>query len=523
MFLSNGDKYFILHSDLSQKLSLCYYTTLYQSSEINNNDPIYKLLKDSDIDSIMKISDDEITKFIYFNKQKIHTELYDSNRIIHFLYKKKNETLSFYFYLSLLIQDNPGVLNYTYDPDYIKKINKQADNSKVFNKLFFSKIIIELAEDYKETYNYFGNEKEKEFDLLIQKNSIIIDFNIDKLKELNIEMTKDDFISKQIDLIYADIIIALINNKMLEDYEFSYDIIKELDLEKIQITSKMFEEISKALDADKNKYLISNKADLKNENKINFYYLLFKYILKNKIYVYQNNFLLETRKNIQKMIKLKEINSTSINPDNEKIKERLQYILNMLYESYKLVKKNIYKKTSTLMRSYKMFKNKSHQSNYSNFSNASNSSIISEHNENSLNASRISIKKWNSIEEREASQLSCLKDIYGSLTNKEKRKKIDELIENNEIRNLSEILKLLDLESNKKEKLEEIIKSPNFNKLLEIKGNQFYYYINQCFNYVESFSEIKEIENDITNNNGAQNQLCAENFKNWIEENKNDI
>ena len=522
MFLSNSDKFFILHSDLSQKLSLCYYTTLYQSSEINNNDPIYKLLKDSDIDSIMKISDEEITKFIYFNREQIHKELYDSNRVIHFLYKKKNEALSFYFYLSLLIQDNPGVLNYTYDPDYIKKINKQTDNSNIFSKLFFSKIIIELANDYKETYNYFGNEKEKEFNFLIQKNSYIIDFNIDKFKKLNIEMTKDDFISKKIDLIYADIIISLINNKMLEDYDFSDDITKELDLEKIQLTSKMFEEIAKTLDADKNKYLISNKEDLKNENKINFYYILIKYILKNKIYVYKSNFLLETRKNIQKMIKLKEINSTLINSNSDKIKERLQYILNMLSESYKLLKNKIYKKTSALIKSYKMFKNKSHSNNFNNFSNASNSSFISDYNENSLNASRISLKKLNSIEEKEVSQLSCLKDIYGSLTNKEKREKIDKLIENNEVTNHAELSKLLDLEINKKEKLEEIIKSPNFNKLLKIRGNQFYYYINHCFNYVESFSDVKQIENDI-DDNGAQNQLCAENFKNWIEENKNDI
>lgn len=182
MLLSNGDKYFILHSDLSQKLSLCYYTTLYQPSEINNNNPIYKLLIGSEIDNIMKISNEEITKFIYFNKTKIHQEIYESNRVIHFLNKKKSQPLSFYFYLSLLIQDNPGVLNYTYDPDYIKKINRQIDNSKVLNKLFFSKIIIELAKDFKETYNYFDNEKEKEFDLLIQKSSAIIDFNIDKLR-----------------------------------------------------------------------------------------------------------------------------------------------------------------------------------------------------------------------------------------------------------------------------------------------------------------------------------------------------
>jgi len=523
MLLSNSDKYFILHSDLSQKLSLCYYTTLCQSSEINNNDPIYKLLIDSDIDNIMKISDEEITKFIYFNKTKIHKEIYESNRVIHFLNKKKSEPLSFYFYLSLLIQDNPGVLNYTYDPDYIKKINRQIDNSKVLNKLFFSKIIIELAKDFKETYNYFDNEKEKEFDLLIQKNSAIIDFNIDKLKELNIEMTKDDFISKKIDLIYADIITSLINNKMLEDYDFSLDIIKELDLEKIQLTSKMFEEIAKTLEENKNEYLISNKEDLKNESKINFYYILIKYILKNKIYIYQINFLLETRKNIQKMIKSKEIASDSFKSIKDTIKERLQYILNILSESYKLVKNKICKKTSSLLKSYKMFRNKQHNNN-SNYNNSSNNSFISsDHGQNSLNSSRLSVKKLYSKEEKEVSQLSCLKDLYESLTNNEKRKKADRFIENNEVKKILDLSKLLDSENTKKEKLEEIIKNPNFYKLLRIRENQFKYYIKNCFYYVETFPKLKEIENDIINNTVAQNNLCAENFKNWIEENKNDI
>ena len=242
-----------------------------------------------------------------------------------------------------------------------------------------------------------------------------------------------------------------------------------------------------------------------------------KFILKNKIYVYQIDFLLETRKNIQKMIKEKSITSKSFNSIKDTIKERLQYVLNMLSESYKLIKNKIMKKTSTLLRSYKMFKNKSH---HNNFSNAANSSFAS--NDNSLNESKLSIKKFNSKEEKEVSQLSCLNDLYLSLTNKEKRDKIEKLIENNEIDNLYELLKLLDPEHNKREKLEEIIKNPNFKKLLRIRGNQFKYYLNHFFNYVEIL-DVKEIENNIKNDNGVQNQLCAKNFKNWIEENKNDI
>ena len=34
-------------------------------------------------------------------------------------------------------------------------------------------------------------------------------------------------------------------------------------------------------------YIIANFSDFNNENKINFYYNLFNYILKNSIYIYQ--------------------------------------------------------------------------------------------------------------------------------------------------------------------------------------------------------------------------------------------
>ena len=51
------------------------------------------------------------------------------------------------------------------------------------------------------------------------------------------------------------------------------------------------------------KYLIRNKADLKVEEKINFFYILIKYIFKNTIYIYNIDFLYENFNNFKKLTK----------------------------------------------------------------------------------------------------------------------------------------------------------------------------------------------------------------------------
>ena len=141
------------------------------------------------------------------------------------------------------------------------------------------------------------------------------------------------FNKKKVDEIYSDILNALIRTNNIVNYEFSYNIIKKLDLENIYITETIFnklDEIFKNEDYVKNYVInfikddINNKIidDLNNnENKVNFYYILFKYILKNPIYIYQIPFLNNARKNI---IKYKTF--LSINKQNNNIYEKLKYI-----------------------------------------------------------------------------------------------------------------------------------------------------------------------------------------------------
>ena len=347
-----------LNEGLSLKIPLCYYTTLNQSMDIFNNDPIFKLLNEySNIEKIFSMNDIEITKFLYFNREYIDKILYQSEKIAHFKYDEKNENLSFYFYLNLLIKDDPEILNYTYDEEYIIKLNnKQKENENKYNKLILSKIIIELANDYKETFDYFNNEDEKKYNKIINDNLNIIQNYNNLIKELDIIWTKEDICSKNLEEIYILIINSLIKRRKFEDYEYTYNIINQLDLENINITKLMFKELYNILNSNEdyiNDYIILNEEDLNSEKKINFYYILLKYILKNSIYIYQIPFLLKIRKNIKKIISNRKPSITS----NDTILKRVEYIMNVFSETYIQLEIEKIKPKSKILNYFEEFQN----------------------------------------------------------------------------------------------------------------------------------------------------------------------
>ena len=111
----------------------------------------------------------------------------------------------------------------------------------------------------------------------------------------------------------------------------------------------MFDDLSRILNVSEiyiKDYMINNVDDLYNEKNINFYYVLFKNILKNSIYIYQNSFLLKIRKNIinilkshsEKLYNLSN-NKTEFNI-NQNFKDKIIYIIKAItdteyyYEKY---------------------------------------------------------------------------------------------------------------------------------------------------------------------------------------------
>ena len=284
--------------------------------------------------NILKNKNGKKIDILYFYKEKIGQILYDNEEIIEInkeiINTNNTYNISDYFYLILLIKDNPTIINYIYDLDLIKEIKNKLkiEKKNYLKQLFFSKIGIELINNYKNTDNYDESENdelisiEQEF-LETIKNNILV------FKEFNINYTVDDIIAKKIDEIYIEIIINLIRQKKFENYD-TINILKQLDMEYIKLTKKMFDDLNKELEKNeyKLKYKINEPNDLVNSKKINFYYLLIKYILKDPLYIYQIKLLSIAKKDIiTNLIKNKNKNSFEI------INEESQYIIEKIVDS----------------------------------------------------------------------------------------------------------------------------------------------------------------------------------------------
>ena len=279
---------------------------------------------DSEIEDIIKEEDKkEKMKYFYFNRIAINDLSNEQIDITQIIQKKYSE----YFYLALLIEDNTVVVNYKYSLEFIKEINGQIKEAKNNNlkEFMMSKILLVLINNYRQTDEYDENY-EDEIKELEKFNTERIKSNIYKLKD--IKLNSEIIENKKIDEIYIEIIMDLINTYKIDDIKYANDIMMQLDIENIEITKTIYDGLASILKSDNNymkKYIISNEKDLYNDDIINFYYILFKYILKKPIYIYQIQFLEEIRKKILTIIK----NDIERN-DNEK----LEYIINFFTDKY---------------------------------------------------------------------------------------------------------------------------------------------------------------------------------------------
>ena len=301
------------------------------------NDPIFKLKN-----KYYEIKNDSniitnYTKELYFNKDEVHSGLYENDDIIEIDDRLKgNLSFSFLFYLVLLIRDKPDITNYIYSLDYIKKIHNNINNINNLNiinnndnlyNLFKSKIILELLKNYKGIEIYEENPSEEK--KIEDENILSIKNNIRDLERNNINLNLNDIMEKNIDEIYINIIISLIKNDKLSE-----EIISELEIKNIDLTKNMLEELKKEFTKDKDylqKYKISNFNDLSNNEIINFYYMIIKCILKNPIYIYIIPFLEENRTNLLKILKSKNFQDYVI-PD-ENLKNKVDDLIKLYSDS----------------------------------------------------------------------------------------------------------------------------------------------------------------------------------------------
>lgn len=247
-----------------------------------------------------------------------------------------------------MINDNPYIINYNYSINYIKNMFNSLNEQEYFIKqLILSKIIIELINNY-EIYDEFEEiekieEYNKELNKIKDNCKIKIKDSLNDLKKnIDLSLELDDILSKELDAILIKIIISLIKNNK---YKMLNILINQLNIKSINITNDMLYEILEFFKGDKkdiNIYEILTTEDFSNNSKINFYFILFKYILKNSIYIYKIPFLLETKRRILSIIKSK------LFLENNDIKEKIEFVLNIFLDSKYYLKYIIYKKKRAL-------------------------------------------------------------------------------------------------------------------------------------------------------------------------------
>ena len=324
---------------LSLKNNYIPFQILYSKNNLNSLEIKWtecRLLSNySEISKIIELKAIKLSLFLYFNKKNIHNILYDSEELIS-LNKIDLNDFSDYFYIDLLIMDEPNIINYSYSIEIIQNLNLSINekNGKI-KKIIQSKIVIDLINNYKSNEEYNYDTDENILNSIEKRNIKIIESNIQYFKELNLNYDKNEFLLKKIDEIYIEIIIELIKTNKFSDYEYIINVINQLNLESIYITKNIFIGLYNILKEEFIKRFIFSKIDdLSNIEIINFYFILFKYIIKNSIYLYHFPILLNTRIFILNNIKNNKIPIWILNSIKDSlIKERIDYIIKEITDS----------------------------------------------------------------------------------------------------------------------------------------------------------------------------------------------
>ena len=284
----------------------------------------------------ISINDSNTLKGIYKKRKTYHKELYDLEKTINLVFDSQNNEVSFPFYSCLLIEDNIYIINYSYQWEAIKYVNKLHNNYKNNNiiTILLAKIILVLIKNYINLENSNENIYKKYIVQIKEENQNIINENLEYLKDIGLNLKVKDLYDKKIDEILNDIIISLLNknkdienmSKLLEQLDFEF---KDLPEEKIE---KLFNNILK----DEN--LLIDKNKLFDKKKINSYYFILKYILEKSFYISKIPLFSKTISNLVDLMK-NDIFKLNIPDLDEDFKKRYEYVLETLlgkkyYENY---------------------------------------------------------------------------------------------------------------------------------------------------------------------------------------------
>ena len=481
----------------------------------------------SQIEKLLKLKSSKKYEYFYLNKEKIHKILYEKEKIIKIQSNTQENSLCNLFFIILLIKHQPYYTNYIYEYNYIKNVDNFRKSEKSnLARAILSMIVIELINNYREADDYYDSRFDTQLNQIYEENEKIkSDFNF--LNDYNIKISEKEIEKNNIEGIYLTIISSLIKDGKLEDLVFATNILEQMDLKKINITENIFQNLLVIFNDKKNyvqKYMITNIDDLYDNKKINFYYILFKYLFKNSVYIYNVSFLFQNRKTILKIIKSNsgkfQILNKNINTD---MKKKLEYVIKTFCDSNYYCIKYLGSKYDQLKHIFKFYKNYL-------FSSKINDLKIINNFINNLNIEEIEYDKY--LEDFEKAQK--MNDRYPVIRYLyEEENQIDDINEN-EINKYAQIWEKLEKYINDKKikkmikKYKEILKkyfnnSNNKDILLTIFSKDIYDYFLKEINNVQKNKKEEKIENEQIIQNQQNIELKEENNNEYDQNDKNEL
>ena len=231
-----------------------------ESSSYNLN---FKMISDYQelikiLEEVNTFPEENLFKFLYSFEKNINQILYDYDETIKIdNIKLKNEFDEFY-YFDLLIMDEEEIVNYEFNFDLINntyKIVKKINNNK-YKIVLLSKILLDIINNYCSTDNYDEDVYEAQIDEIKNQLNSNIKNNIDCFGELNIDINEDKLKSTKIDNLYSEIIISLIKSNKFNNFNYVYNILNQIAIEKIDIAEALLPSLIQILNEENN---IKNK------------------------------------------------------------------------------------------------------------------------------------------------------------------------------------------------------------------------------------------------------------------------
>jgi len=314
--------------------------------------PFYELINNKDnITSILKGRDLNVLEYLYLNRHKIHQILYDSDSTITINEEMLKEYTDYYYLYCLIIYQSV-LINFKYNFQIVQDAyDKQIISKGIIKRIIMSKIVITIID------NFLEEEEDNEIiDKCMNIKTKCIEYINNNKQELN-KYQKDldlDNLEKSdvfIEDIYSDIIYYLIINNKLNQSE---EILNELEIKKIRLNKSIFDSINNAFSEENiNNYEISEYNDFFNQDKINFYFILFGYILKCSDYIIyipflskmKEKILQKVKENLEDLYNYFEFNRKKNDNSITKLKQVLNYFIELNYylEKAKAEKKQIAK------------------------------------------------------------------------------------------------------------------------------------------------------------------------------------